>query len=217
MERWYGTNYDKPYPTEQVIHQLSMEARLTVRQARKWLANRRVRSNNTLVYNQNIHPKRERRLEKDRLALFGLAAAASQHHIKGIVKVPSVFGFGMTPGQGTVNSWNSTTGTSTISQESLIAEDSRMLHGQNNYLSNLRSLSFPSSLSTVGSNHASSSYHQSPLDVNTSTLSALRLYPSLRQQSQHQLPTYYYGQSSFGAPCTHDTTPSVPGNGTAYF
>jgi Homeobox KN domain len=58
LETWYSANLRHPYPSDAVLTQLADDGGITIKQARKWLANRRVRSFNTLTYNGAIHPKR---------------------------------------------------------------------------------------------------------------------------------------------------------------
>lgn len=72
MERWYRDNFCHPYPTEEDVNNFVMHGNITPTQVRKWMANKRVRSNNTLSYNGTIHPKRLRRLQKQ--STFGNSA-----------------------------------------------------------------------------------------------------------------------------------------------
>jgi hypothetical protein len=64
MEQWYLENYDHPYPNLESIERLAAEGEIRVTQVKKWMANKRVRSNNTLSYNQSVHPKRMKSMEK---------------------------------------------------------------------------------------------------------------------------------------------------------
>jgi hypothetical protein len=64
LETWYSANLRHPYPTDEILDQLASDGGITVKQARKWLANRRVRSFNTLTYNGAVHPKRLRSLQR---------------------------------------------------------------------------------------------------------------------------------------------------------
>jgi len=193
METWYAANYATPYPTAEVIHQLATETRLTVCQVRKWLANRRVRSYNTLAYNQSILPKRERRRKKARPDLSG---SASQYRIEGNVNVSPMFGPGIALGQGIMNPMNRTSTTSTMSPGSLFAGNSRVRHGLNDAVSSLPGASFASELSSIDSSHAPSMYLQRSLDVDNSNLNLLRINSLFFQQPQHPL-TIHYDQSGF--------------------
>lgn len=65
METWYQENFDHPYPSDQVVGYFAEEGGITTTQVRKWMANKRVRSNNTLSFNGTIHPKRLQRLQKE--------------------------------------------------------------------------------------------------------------------------------------------------------
>ena len=62
LEAWYHDNNDHPYPSTEIVEYISEAGNLTHTQVRKWLANKRVRSRNTLSYNCTIHPKRFNRL-----------------------------------------------------------------------------------------------------------------------------------------------------------
>lgn len=64
MEQWYIDNFHHPYPTEEDVQNFAQNGGITTTQVKKWMANKRVRSHNTLSYNNTIHPKRLRRLQK---------------------------------------------------------------------------------------------------------------------------------------------------------
>lgn len=65
MERWYQENVHHPYPSDEVVSYFAEHGNITKTQVRKWMANKRVRSNNTLSFNGTIHPKRLQRLKKE--------------------------------------------------------------------------------------------------------------------------------------------------------
>ena len=65
MEQWYQRNKDHPYPSSEAISFIATEGEITTSQVRKWMANKRTRSFNTLSYNNSVHPKRLKRLQRD--------------------------------------------------------------------------------------------------------------------------------------------------------
>jgi hypothetical protein len=65
MELWYAEHFEHPYPSDETIGRFVRTGGITVTQVKKWMANKRVRSNNTLSFNGNIHPKRLQRLRKE--------------------------------------------------------------------------------------------------------------------------------------------------------
>jgi len=65
METWYRDNFYHPYPSAEVIAVIVTLGHITTSQVKKWMANKRVRSYNTLSYNGTIHPKRLNRLRKE--------------------------------------------------------------------------------------------------------------------------------------------------------
>ena len=65
MEQWYKENLHHPYPSHQVIRYLSSVGGITVTQVKKWMANKRVRSCNTLTMNGSPHPNRMKKLQKN--------------------------------------------------------------------------------------------------------------------------------------------------------
>lgn len=65
METWYVEHFDHPYPSDETIEHFVRNGDITVTQVKKWMANKRVRSNNTLSFNGNIHPKRLQRLRRE--------------------------------------------------------------------------------------------------------------------------------------------------------
>jgi len=64
LETWYAANIRHPYPDDVTLAALATGGGISVKQVRKWLANRRVRSCNTLTYNGAVHPQRLRRLRR---------------------------------------------------------------------------------------------------------------------------------------------------------
>ena len=64
LETWYAANIRHPYPDDVTTAALATGGGISVKQVRKWLANRRVRSCNTLPYNGAVHPRRLRRLRR---------------------------------------------------------------------------------------------------------------------------------------------------------
>lgn len=62
MENWYIVNVDHPYPNESTVEYFVKHGQITPNQVRKWMANKRVRSNNTLTFNGAVHPKKLKRL-----------------------------------------------------------------------------------------------------------------------------------------------------------
>lgn len=71
MEQWYHINFHHPYPSEHVVKYIAQQGGITVAQVKKWMANKRVRSYNTLSFNGSIHPKRLQRIQRK---------AISRHH-----------------------------------------------------------------------------------------------------------------------------------------
>ena len=65
MEMWYMDNFDHPYPSDAAVQNIVKHGGITVSQVKKWMANKRVRSNNTLTFNGTIHPKRLQRIQKE--------------------------------------------------------------------------------------------------------------------------------------------------------
>lgn len=65
MEIWYLENFNHPYPSDRFVQQVVECGGITVAQVKKWMANKRVRSNNTLTFNGTVHPKRLQRLHKE--------------------------------------------------------------------------------------------------------------------------------------------------------
>ena len=78
MERWYQDNMRHPYPTADVVQHMADLGGISTTQVRKWMANKRSRSFNTLSYNRTIHPKRLQRLHKEYRA--SIAASVARHH-----------------------------------------------------------------------------------------------------------------------------------------
>ena len=65
MERWYELHRDHPYPSDEVINLIARTGNITTAQVRKWMANKRVRSHNTLSYNQASLVRRGGRTRKE--------------------------------------------------------------------------------------------------------------------------------------------------------
>ena len=65
MEVWYYDNIGHPYPSTEILDYICKHGNVTTTQVRKWMANKRNRSCNTLTYNSTIHPKRLKRLQRD--------------------------------------------------------------------------------------------------------------------------------------------------------
>ena len=64
LDHWYHQHFDHPYPTLHDVHELARKCNLRPDQVRKWLANKRNRSHNTLTYNGNAHPKSAKKLQQ---------------------------------------------------------------------------------------------------------------------------------------------------------
>ena len=77
MEEWYSANWNHPYPSMEVTESLAERGGITVTQVKKWMANKRVRSYNTLSYNGSIHPRKLKRLQRQQTAI-----AASVTHFQ---------------------------------------------------------------------------------------------------------------------------------------
>ncbi len=71
MEVWYQLNFDHPYPNDAAVHQLAKDGNITITQIKKWMANKRVRSFNTLSFNGSVHPKKLRRLHRQQMLYTG--------------------------------------------------------------------------------------------------------------------------------------------------
>ena len=63
LDHWYHQHFDHPYPTQSDVHELARKCSLRPDQVRKWLANKRNRSHNTLTYNGNVHPKSAKKIQ----------------------------------------------------------------------------------------------------------------------------------------------------------
>ena len=59
---WYNKNRDYPYPTEDEVIQMAAEASISTSQVIKWLANKRLRTNNTMKTSGVMHPKRRQKM-----------------------------------------------------------------------------------------------------------------------------------------------------------
>lgn len=71
MEAWYQQNFDHPYPPDDIVVRLAIEGGISASQVKKWMANKRVRSYNTLSFNGSIHPKKLKRLQRDHARCLG--------------------------------------------------------------------------------------------------------------------------------------------------
>ena len=69
LESWYYRNIHHPYPNDKDVTQLASQGHVSIVQVRKWMANKRVRSYNTLAFNGSVHPKRLQRLQRERLCV----------------------------------------------------------------------------------------------------------------------------------------------------
>ena len=68
MQQWYERHFDHPYPTDAEAHQMAAQGGISLTQVKKWMANKRVRSLNTLSFNGSVHPKRLQRLRLEQLS-----------------------------------------------------------------------------------------------------------------------------------------------------
>ena len=62
LSDWYSEHLDHPYPDEEDVEELAKKASISECQVKKWMANKRVRSSNTLSFNGSIHPKKLQKL-----------------------------------------------------------------------------------------------------------------------------------------------------------
>jgi len=62
LNHWYESHFDHPYPDETTVDDLAKQGNITPPQVKKWMANKRVRSCNTLAFNGSIHPKKLQKL-----------------------------------------------------------------------------------------------------------------------------------------------------------
>ena len=76
MKDWYTRHFDHPYPSDAEVEWLAQEGGVTPTQVKKWMANKRVRSYNTLSFNGAIHPRRLKRLQRQ-MALAGRGVGVS--------------------------------------------------------------------------------------------------------------------------------------------
>lgn len=65
LGEWYRRHYLDPYLSDSDLSTLCSLTGLTVKQVRKWFANKRERTNNTLKNNNGIHPKTRKRIERN--------------------------------------------------------------------------------------------------------------------------------------------------------
>ena len=70
MEYWYNLHFDHPYPTDVEAQELARKGGITVAQVKKWMANKRVRSYNTLSFNGSIHPRKLKRLRQQQEMVY---------------------------------------------------------------------------------------------------------------------------------------------------
>ena len=70
MEYWYNLHFDHPYPTDAEAQELAKKGGITVAQVKKWMANKRVRSYNTLSFNGSIHPRKLKRLKQQQEMVY---------------------------------------------------------------------------------------------------------------------------------------------------
>ena len=68
MQDWYEKHFDHPYPTDIETAAMAQQGNIRPTQVKKWMANKRVRSLNTLSFNGSIHPKRLQRLRLEQLS-----------------------------------------------------------------------------------------------------------------------------------------------------
>ena len=73
MEEWYRQNFDHPYPSDAEVEQLACTGGITVNQVKKWMANKRTRTHNTLSFNGSVHPSNVRRAGRRQQFLAGPA------------------------------------------------------------------------------------------------------------------------------------------------
>ena len=62
LNAWYEQHFDHPYPEDDAVDTLASRAGISTSQVKKWMANKRVRSCNTLAFNGSIHPKKLQKL-----------------------------------------------------------------------------------------------------------------------------------------------------------
>ena len=62
LSEWYERHFDHPYPEDDDVDTLASRAEISASQVKKWMANKRVRSCNTLAFNGSIHPKKLQKL-----------------------------------------------------------------------------------------------------------------------------------------------------------
>ena len=62
LNAWYEQHFDHPYPEDDAVEILAANAAISASQVKKWMANKRVRSCNTLAFNGSIHPKKLQKL-----------------------------------------------------------------------------------------------------------------------------------------------------------
>ena len=88
MEQWYRDNVHHPYPSHQVIRYLANAGDIAVTQIKKWMANKRVRSCNTLSMNGSPHPNRMKKLQKN---------VSNIHHRKSPTQYTNKFAADLSP------------------------------------------------------------------------------------------------------------------------
>ena len=75
LNAWYEKHYDHPYPDDSDVDELSVRAGITTLQCKKWMANKRVRSYNTLAFNGSLHPKKLQKM----MQVETVASSSSQN------------------------------------------------------------------------------------------------------------------------------------------
>ena len=75
LSDWYCQHFDHPYPSDQDLQHLAKAADITLTQVKKWMANKRVRSYNTLAFNGSVHPKKLKRLQREHMARLRVGLA----------------------------------------------------------------------------------------------------------------------------------------------
>ena len=84
MKTWYQANHSHPYPDDEVVNDIASEGNISHAQVKKWMANKRVRSFNTLSFNGSMHPRKKRRMQciqqvKERFCGVNTAPTVTPH------------------------------------------------------------------------------------------------------------------------------------------
>ena len=77
MEYWYNLHFDHPYPSDAEAQELARKGGISVAQVKKWMANKRVRSYNTLSFNGSIHPRKLKRLRQQQEMVYSQLSRAN--------------------------------------------------------------------------------------------------------------------------------------------